>query len=154
MTVFGIIYKLLDEYCWRWKWIRRLGIIKTPDLNGRWKGKLYSSYHEFKEDDSLPAILTIKQTWSKIYIRGQFSNSKSLSYTTSIKVLDDGKTKVFYSYRNDKKPEYYDKDFSDHKGYGELEFNDKVEKIEGIYFNNPTNNPNHGKLFLEKYLKR
>ncbi|WP_407690647.1 Cap15 family cyclic dinucleotide receptor domain-containing protein [Salinibacillus xinjiangensis] len=120
----------------------------TPNLIGTWKGNFRSSFFEFK--DEFPAELIIEQTWTEICIQGKFRHSKSSSYTTSIKVRDGAKVKLFYSYQNEKNPEQSNKPFSDHKGYGSLIINEKEQKIEGYYFNNPSNNNNHGILHLTR----
>lgn len=146
MSVFGIVFKLFDKYFWKWEWLRGVGLVQTPNLNGTWKGYFSSSFHEFEKE--FPAELVIEQTWTEICIQGKFRHSKSSSYTTSIKVRDGFNTKLFYSYQNEKNPEQFKEPFSDHKGYGSLEINYKEQIIDGYYFNNPSNNSNHGILHL------
>ncbi|MBX0359164.1 hypothetical protein [Halobacillus sp. Nhm2S1] len=146
MGIFGLLYSLFNKFIWKTKLLHQLGIVQTPNLNGTWRGEFQSSYYDFEE--SLPAVLIIEQTWSKICIRGKFNHSKSSSYTTSIKVNDGGGTKLFYSYFNDKDPEHYKKGMSNHRGYGRLEITN--DKLDGRYFNDPTNNKNHGALQLTK----
>jgi hypothetical protein len=148
ISIFGLLYKLFDVYIWKWKWLNTLGIVHTPDLNGTWEGTFKSSRHEWKK--TLPAQFTIVQTWTQICINGKFNHSTSSSYTTSIKVKNGGGIKVFYSYRNEKKPEQAEAPFSDHKGYGSLELDKSMIKLEGQYFNNPSNNKNHGTLKLKR----
>lgn len=146
LGVFGILYTLFDKYIWKWKLLKKIGIVQTPNLNGTWKGEIHSSYFDFKE--SQPATLVIEQTWSKICIKGRFNQSKSSSDTTSLKVNDGGGIKLLYSYYNDKDPQYYEISTSNHRGYTSLEI--KENSMEGNYFNDPTNNQNHGKLKLLK----
>ncbi|MEK5364086.1 hypothetical protein MHB45_27230 [Peribacillus sp. FSL K6-5616] len=148
ISVFGLLYTLFDKFIWKWKWLNKIGVVQTPDLNGTWKGTFVSSFHDWKE--KFPATLIIEQTWSEICISGKFNDSTSSSYTASIKVRNGGGVKVFYSYRNDKKPERSESVFSDHKGYGSLELNKEEFILEGQYFNNPSNNKNHGKLNLQR----
>ena len=100
-SVFLAFYILLfDKFIWKWKILHKLGIIKIPNLNGKWKGNFQSSYHDFKEN--LPVILIIEQSWSKICIKGKFNHSKSSSDTTSIKVNLGKEIMLHYSYYNDK----------------------------------------------------
>lgn len=148
MAVFGLIYTLFDKFFWKWKWLKKFGIVQTPNLNGTWEGECRSSFYEF--ENPFIASLSIEQTWSKICISGQFNYSKSSSYTASIKVQDGGGTKLFYSYKNDKNPEHYQKSISDHKGYGRLTINELNGTLEGSYFNDPSNNSNHGILNLKR----
>lgn len=146
LSLFGIFYTLFDKYVWKWKLLTKIGIVKTPNLNGEWKGELYSSYFNFAKKQD--ASLIIEQNWSKIYIKGNFNQSSSSSNTTSLKVNSGGSIKLLYSYYNDKHPEYYQQDNSNHRGYANLEISDNI--IKGNYFNDPTNNKNHGKLHLKK----
>lgn len=144
MGLFSILYSLFDKFIWKWKWIKKIGLDQTPNLNGTWEGEFKSSYHNFEE--SFPAVLIIEQTWTKICIRGKFNDSSSSSYTASLKVNDGGGIKLFYSYINDKNPEHFKKGTSNHRGYGRLEIINA--SMTGSYFNDPTNNNNHGKLNL------
>lgn len=151
ISIFGLIYTLFDKKIWRWKLLKRIGLVKVPDLEGEWEGIFNSSFHEFNE--SLPAQFKIEQTWTKICIMGKFNDSKSSSYTAAIKVNAGGGVKVLYSYQNEKNTEKADEPFSDHKGYGALLLNREENKIEGSYFNNPSNNRNHGILKLQRKIE-
>ncbi|MFB9860605.1 hypothetical protein ACFPFV_04150 [Salinicoccus siamensis] len=144
--IFGILHSLFNKFIWKWKFLKTIGIVKVPDLNGKWKGEFRSSFHNF--DESFPVILIIEQTWSKICIRGKFNHSKSSSNTASLKINEGGGIKLLYSYYNDKDPQYYEIGTSNHRGYASLEINE--DSMEGHYFNDPTNNKNHGKLTLSK----
>jgi hypothetical protein len=147
-SVFGFFYKLFDKLLWKFNWIQKLGIEQTPNLSGIWKGTLRSSYHNWEKE--LPAVLEIEQTWNKICIIGKFNDSSSFSYTTSIKVNNGGGVKILYSYKNDIKTEWADSPFSDHKGYASLSLSRDGNTLQGEYFNNPSNNRNHGNLLLYK----
>ncbi|MDN6842637.1 MAG: hypothetical protein L0L94_09925, partial [Staphylococcus equorum] len=142
--IFGILYALFNNYIWKWNFLK--GIVKIPNLNGVWKGEFQSSYHNFNK--SLPVVLIIEQTWSKICITGEFNHSKSSSNTASLKINDGGGVKLLYSYYNDKIPQYHEMGTSNHKGYANLEI--KRDSMEGNYFNDPTNNENFGKMKLLK----
>jgi len=148
ISVFGLLYTLFNNFFWKFKWLRKLGIVKTPDLNGIWEGYFKSSFHDWEK--SYPATLDIKQNWSEICISGKFNDSSSNSYLSSIKVRNGGGIKLFYSYQNDKRPEKANAPFSDHKGYSSLELNNEETILQGQYFNNPSNNKNHGILYLKR----
>lgn len=143
---FGVLYTLFDKHIWKCKWLRKFGIVQTPDLNGTWEGDLCSSHFDFKE--SQPATLVVEQTWSKICIKGSFNHSNSSSNTTSLKINEGGGIKLLYSYYNDKDPQYYKMCTKNHRGYASLKING--DSMSGNYFNDPTNNHNHGKLNLSK----
>lgn len=146
ISIFGILYGLFNKFFWKLKFLNKLGIVYIPNLNGTWEGTFSSSYYDWEEE--FPATLIIEQTWSKICITGKFNNSASSSYTTSIKVNGGEGIKIYYSYQNEKKTEKADEPYSDHKGYGTLLLKNNV--IEGLYFNNPSNNRNYGKLNLSR----
>lgn len=148
LSLFVILYKLFDKTFWKYKWLRKLGIVHTPNLNGTWKGNFISSFDDWKEER--PASILIEQSWSEICIIGKFNDSSSNSYTTSIKVRNGGGIKLFYSYQNDKKPERANSPFSDHKGYASFVLNKEENVLQGQYFNNPSNNRNHGTIRLER----
>lgn len=151
VSIFALLYTLFDKKIWRWKVLKKIGLVKVPDLDGEWEGTFNSSFHNFNK--SYPAQFKIEQTWTKICIMGKFNDSKSSSYTSAIKVNAGGGVKVFYSYQNEKNAEKADELFSDHKGYGSLLLNNEENKIEGTYFNNPSNNRNHGMLQLQRKLE-
>lgn len=140
--VFAILFLIFDNFLWKLKILRKIGVVQTPNINGTWKGNFKSSYSNFR--DAYPATLIIKQTWTKIRIRGKFNNSLSNSDIASIKVKDGSDMMLYYSYRNDKRPEHHELPFSDHSGFCSLEWNEKEDFFEGEYYNNPTNNKYHG----------
>lgn len=144
MSIFGVLYKLFDIYIWKCMFLR--GLVQIPNISGKWKGEIQSSYHDFK--DTLPVELTIKQTWTKICIDGKFNHSKSISNTASLKINSGVGVRLYYSYNNEKYPKYHEMGTSNHRGYADLEINEDV--MEGSYFNNPANNKNFGYMKLKK----
>src|SRR5438132_574068 len=46
MAIYGIYYWLFKKFCWKWKWLRTVGIVSTPILEGSWEGKVQTSYTE------------------------------------------------------------------------------------------------------------
>lgn len=145
-TLFGILHNSYNKRMWKWRWLNKIGIENTPNLNGIWEGELHSSYYSFKK--AQPATLIIEQSWTQICIKGEFNKSSSSSDTASLKINSGGGVKLLYSYYNDKAPEFYKEGTKNHRGYANLEITEDVMK--GNYFNDPTNNPNHGKLKLDK----
>ena len=99
ISIFGILYSLFDKFIWKWKILHKLGIIKIPNLNGKWKGNFQSSYHDFKEN--LPVILIIEQSWSKFVLKESLIilNHQVIA---SIKVNLGKEIMLHYSYYNDK----------------------------------------------------
>ncbi|WP_407728489.1 hypothetical protein ACJMCD_28620 (plasmid) [Priestia megaterium] len=146
-AIFGLLYVLFNNFIWKWGFLYKVGLIKTPNLNGVWVGSFQSSYHKWEKD--FPAKIEIKQTWTHICIKGTFNDSTSESNTASLKV-NSGGIKLFYSYYNDTNPESSDSSFTNHRGYASFEFILKEKKVQGRYFNDPANNKNHGKIKLKQ----
>lgn len=102
VVMYGILWKLFDNYIWRWKLLRLVGVVHVPDLNGHYSGALYSSFdrsHGKRHD----VQLTISQSWTTILICGRFSESRSYNLITGISVLDTGAPRLTYEYVNEPK---------------------------------------------------
>ena len=46
MGFYGLLYSIFDKYLWRLKPMRKIGLVKVPDLNGTWKGYVSSSFND------------------------------------------------------------------------------------------------------------
>jgi hypothetical protein len=95
----GILYKLFDKWIWSIGLLRTLGIIKTPDLNGVWKGYVTTSFDEHADQHSVS--VKIQQEWTKISIFLEGAQSESHSLTASILTRQPGGTSLNYEYRNE-----------------------------------------------------
>src|SRR5258707_13555336 len=40
MAYYGALYALFDRYLWRNSFVRKLGLVRIPNLTGRWAGDL------------------------------------------------------------------------------------------------------------------
>lgn len=58
LVIFGILMLLYNEF--GWKYVSSIGLSQIPDLNGKWKGKL------FRADEEWDVEATITQSWEKI----------------------------------------------------------------------------------------
>ncbi|MFZ0576788.1 MAG: hypothetical protein WAM41_04695, partial [Psychrobacillus psychrotolerans] len=83
-TIFGLVFLLFDKVMWKCSFFYKLGLIKTPNLNGIWEGTFSSSYHDF--NSQMPACIEIKQTWTQICISGKFNQSRSYSNSANLEV--------------------------------------------------------------------
>ncbi|MCB9990472.1 MAG: hypothetical protein H6867_03700 [Rhodospirillales bacterium] len=102
VTVTVLTGTLFDKYLWRYfpDWL--LGI---PKIHGTWKGDLKSRWinPETKEDihNSIdPYFLSVRQTFSSLYIEGFSKESGSSSIKASLQ-KDDGGWKIIYAYDNE-----------------------------------------------------
>src|SRR5580692_11635537 len=44
MFLYGLLYVFFKRVAWKWGWLRRLGVISTPILDGSWSGTVQSDY--------------------------------------------------------------------------------------------------------------
>ena len=130
---FGAIYSLFywqfDRHVWRVKSLHSLGLVKIPDLNGRWAGSVDSSYGA--NGSMYPVSLSITQTWSKIAIRLDADNSSSYSQTGVIRNLDLATPELAYIYWNEPKHHAVDS-MEAHRGTAILELSGTT--LTGLYY--------------------
>lgn len=147
-TIFGLVFVVFDKFLWKWRFLFKLGIVKTPNISGKWEGNLSSSYHDFKEE--MPACIVIKQTWSSILISGNFNQSKSYSISANLETNNGGRTVLRYVYTNENNLAKSNGTMSSHSGLTTLEFTLNEGITEGKYYNEPPQNVNYGTLHLTK----
>lgn len=125
-VVFAIIYQLYDKWLWR---IPGLNYLKIPNLNGKWKGNVRSSYDDYAKD--YPIEIRIKQTFSQIEIT--LSNETSSSDSSMAVIYPSGThPKLTYFYYNRPRNKS-NEEMKAHPGVAELEIIDK-ETLHGDYF--------------------
>ncbi len=100
---FGLLMTWFDKRLWRAGLLRRLGVIRTPDLNGTWSGMVGTSYDNFASPRK--ATLTIHQTWQRIRIELTTDTSHSASRSASMTIKPPRNVIVTYSYTNDPRPD-------------------------------------------------
>jgi len=98
--VFGGLYMLFDKRLWRYKWLRKIGIVKVPDFNGQWNVHGHSINH--KED--FTGIIHIRQTWTRLSVTLETERSRSHSLTASLLLNQPDGITLSYEYRNEPKP--------------------------------------------------
>jgi len=129
LSFYGLIFVIFDR--WVWKLFRKYSLIKTPDLNGEWKGYLKSSFDDHAAQ--ITATLRIFQTWTKIKIMLNTELSVSQSETASI-IIDAPEGKYLsYQYINEPVASAV-KTMSIHRGTSRLLFNEKDDTLVGEYY--------------------
>jgi hypothetical protein len=98
MFFYGALYALFDRYLWRFGLLRKLGLVKTPNLTGRWRGYLTSSFDNHVEPHDL--CLQIAQSWTQISILLSTATSVSRSCVAVIQVRDPEGVALIYQYEN------------------------------------------------------
>jgi hypothetical protein len=129
-VLFSALYLAVDRWLWRYRVIRRLLLV--PDLNGTWQceGRTTLRRGEKAEFD-WAAKINIVQSWSKISIHLQTSQSSSSSTTASVQSHAHG-YRLNYTYKNNPRPG--EPELSVHDGIAEIEFDPDCIKGSGHYF--------------------
>ncbi len=89
---YELLFVAFDK--WLWQYFEKFGLVKTPNLNGGWKGYLRSSFDE--HSTKIKATLKIFQTWTRIKILLTTESSSSCSETAS--VITDAPEGKYLSY--------------------------------------------------------
>ncbi len=144
LVAYGLLYSLFDKFAWRWKIFTSLGITCFPDLRGRWKGTLRSSYKENGANVEIPCYLEILQTFSTIFIRSYYERSESESAVANF-MDTNGQNYLFYTYDNEPNS-LKSGTMETHKGTVKLKCVKPERKLIGSYFNSIGN---HGEVTFE-----
>lgn len=101
VPTFGILFAacrtLVDRWAWRWRAARWILGITVRDLRGTWEGMLTTSYDTTSE---YPVKVKIQQTWTKIFVRLEASQSASNSKTAAWRGTGDADGEMIYTYEN------------------------------------------------------
>ncbi|GIG03025.1 hypothetical protein [Catellatospora citrea] len=131
---YGLLYKLVDQYLWKWGPLQRLGIIEVPVIDGTYTGQLVSSYM----GRTLPVRIRVDQTWTRIAVRFDvLEPASSTSYSIAAGLGRDGHNdaRLTYTYRNQTRPGVAEVDMNDHDGTAELTVDCVTGEMSGRYFN-------------------
>jgi hypothetical protein len=147
MTFYGLFYEFFDRWLWKKPIFRKLGLVSTPNLNGKWKGNVKTSHDEFKEE--IEASLEIFQTWTQVAIFQDTKTSKGSSFVATIQTKDPFGIRLFFMYRNI--PEIdADPNLHQHTGSAQLVLTPNEKTLSGDYYNCMRDRPTYGKLHFER----
>jgi len=142
----GVFFRIFDVYVWKWSLLHTLGVVKTPDLNGQWRGHLRTSYDEHSKDHQVN--LTINQSWTRIEFLLRTKSSRSHSLIAGILTKSLGCTQIVYQYQNDPHGDAVST-MNAHYGTTILNFDLKKTQLEGEYYSGRGRN-NYGTITLER----
>lgn len=148
-ALYGVLYALFDKYLWKYRVFRLVGIVKTPNLNGTWKGTILSSYNNFK----LPYSMNVKiiQNWTKMSILLKTNSSSSYSTIAGITTENPEKMMLTYQYvnePNDNSPATMHM----HRGTAILDIEVDCNKLIGGCYSN-RERQTYGRLIFERSCK-
>ena len=129
LFIYGLLFVLFDK--WAWKYFRKIGLVRTPNLNGEWNGYLKSSFTEHSSE--IKATLRIFQTWTKIKIL--LSTDHSISHSESVSVIVNTPEGAYlgYQYINEPKSNAV-KTMSIHRGTTRLLFKERANTLIGEFY--------------------
>ena len=128
---FALIRAVFDRSLWRSTLIRKAFGIVVPDLNGSWKGQLFSSYTD--HSSPLDAELTISQNWTSILISLETATSISHSRAAAFVRDQPGRISLIYEYLCEPRPVAKDT-MHTHRGTAELHISSNGTSLEGEYY--------------------
>ena len=143
MGVFGILYTIFDKQLWRWQFLRKLTIVRVPNLNGFWVAEGKSTTHS----TDFAATVKIRQTWTHISITMETEHSRSHSITASLLIDQPDEVTLSYEYRNEPKPNAISTMHA-HRGTAVLRLKGE-ELLEGEYYSG-RDRQNYGTLRLNR----
>src|SRR5258707_2452996 len=98
MAFYGALYALFDRYLWRNNLVYKLGLVRIPNLTGRWRGYLVTSFDGHAKRHNL--VIHIFQSWTQVVIYLATATSISRSCAAVIQVDDPEGVSVVYQYEN------------------------------------------------------
>jgi len=98
MAFYGVLYALFDRYLWRIGLVSKLGLVRIPNLGGRWQGYLISSFDGHAKRHDL--MIHIFQSWTQITVFLSTTTSMSRSCAAMIQVDDPEGVALIYQYQN------------------------------------------------------
>lgn len=98
MALYGVLYALFDKYLWRTSPLYKLGLVRIPNLAGRWRGYLITSFDGHSKRHDL--MINIFQSWTQIAVYLTTTTSVSRSCAAMIQVDDPEGVALIYQYEN------------------------------------------------------
>jgi hypothetical protein len=95
---YGVLYALFDRNLWRNRFVHKLGLVRVPNLTGRWRGFLTSSFDGHTRRHDL--IINIFQSWTQISVFLATETSVSRSCAAVIQLDDPEGLALIYQYQN------------------------------------------------------
>jgi SMODS-associating 2TM, beta-strand rich effector domain len=98
IAFYGALYAVFDKYLWRNSFVRKLGLVRIPDLTGDWRGYLVTSFDGHAKQHEL--MIHIFQSWTQIVVYLTTAVSMSRSCVAVIQVDDPEGASLIYQYQN------------------------------------------------------
>jgi len=142
---YGIYYEIFRRWLWRMEALHKWGWVKVPILDGKWQGRVVTSFDE--QQGKHPIEAEIAQDWTHISIKMRSAYSRSESLVGSIFVGDD--VVLDYEYRNEPLPNAV-ATMHTHRGTASLLVSNDCRTLTGDYYSG-RDRQNFGFLYLERW---
>lgn len=128
-----------------WKWKIFKWLIDIPDLNGRYKGILISSFLDANGNPvEKDCVIEIKQTASAIHIFSYYGDkgansqsSRAFSVSEELVQEKNGLFQLYYIFTNE--PETLLTQLNNHAGTAKFRYFPDIKTLEGYYYNQRKN---------------
>jgi hypothetical protein len=128
--IYGGLSALFNQWLWRRPVVRRLLSLRTPNVAGVWTGTVTPAADGLEPKQ---ITVTIRQTWSKIGIGLESTDSQSRSMMGGVTTETPGRPEIIYEYLNEPKPGAAD-GMHAHRGLARLSIHAGLKELEGEYF--------------------
>jgi hypothetical protein len=98
LAFYGLLYGLFERFLWRSRLAHKLGLVRIPNLMGRWRGYLITSFDGHAKRHGL--VIYIFQSWTQISVFLTTTTSMSRSCAAVIQVDDPEGVTLIYQYQN------------------------------------------------------
>lgn len=98
MAFYGALYTLFDKYLWRNSFMHKFGLVRIPNLTGRWRGYLITSFDGHVKRHEL--LINIFQSWTQIAVFLTTATSISRSCAAVIQIDGPEGVSLIYQYEN------------------------------------------------------
>ena len=130
IAFYGALYAVFDRYLWRNSFVRKLGLVRIPDLTGDWRGYLITSFDGHAKRHEL--MIHIFQSWTQIVVYLTTAVSMSRSCVAVIQIDDPEGVSLIYQYQNQPLANAM-KSMHMHYGTAMLRISD-CDSLEGDYY--------------------
>ena len=127
---YAFLFVLFDNYFWKSSVFRLLRIVIFPNLQGRWKGKIVTSF----DNKAIKTFIEIRQTFSAIHVDMYPPQSQSTSLTADFIRAENDQLELHYEYRNEPNEEAGDT-MNPHNGTAKLIYFKDKNILRGSYYN-------------------
>ncbi len=98
LAFYGLLYGLFERFLWRNNLVHNLGLVRIPNLMGRWRGYLITSFDGHAKRHDL--VINIFQSWTQISVFLTTATSMSCSCVAVIQVDHPEGVTLIYQYQN------------------------------------------------------